>query len=164
MRRILEAEGVTVHCGAEQLRVARQGTQIEAGFEAQGKAGSVSGSHLLLAVGRIPNTDDLGCDKAGIVLDKRGYITVDDQLQTSVPGVWALGDVNGRGAFTHTSYPTITRSSPPTYWTMTRAASATPHSDLCPVHRPAAGTRRHDRGRGARRYGKNAASRRWSEK
>jgi pyruvate/2-oxoglutarate dehydrogenase complex dihydrolipoamide dehydrogenase (E3) component len=104
VRRILEAEGVTVHCGAEQLRVAKQGTQIEVGFEAQGKAGSVSGSHLLLAVGRVPNTDDLGCDKAGIALDKRGYITVDDQLQTSVPGVWALGDVNGRGAFTHTSY------------------------------------------------------------
>ena len=104
VRRILEAEGVTVHCGAEQLRVAKQGAQIELAFEAQGKVQTVSGSHLLLAVGRVPNTDDLGCDQAGIALDKRGYITVDDQLQTSVPGVWALGDVNGRGAFTHTSY------------------------------------------------------------
>ncbi len=64
----------------------------------------VAGSHLLLAVGRRPNTDDLGLDKAGIATDARGFITVDDTLRTNVPGVWALGDVNGRGAFTHTSY------------------------------------------------------------
>jgi pyruvate/2-oxoglutarate dehydrogenase complex dihydrolipoamide dehydrogenase (E3) component len=64
----------------------------------------VIGTHLLLAVGRRPNTDDLGVDKAGIALDKRGFIQVDDQLQTSVPGIWALGDCNGKGAFTHTSY------------------------------------------------------------
>ncbi len=59
---------------------------------------------MLLAVGRVPNTDDLGLDRAGIARDARGYITVDDELRTNVPGVWALGDVNGRGAFTHTSY------------------------------------------------------------
>jgi pyruvate/2-oxoglutarate dehydrogenase complex dihydrolipoamide dehydrogenase (E3) component len=62
------------------------------------------GSHVLLAVGRTPNTSDLGLDRAGITTDDRGYITVDDQLQTNVPGIWALGDCNGRGAFTHTSY------------------------------------------------------------
>ena len=64
----------------------------------------VTGSHLLIAVGRRPNTDDLGLDKAGVAIDKRGYIEVDDQLRTNVPGIWALGDCNGRGAFTHTAY------------------------------------------------------------
>ena len=64
----------------------------------------VAASHLLLAVGRRPNTDDLGLDKAGVAVDARGYIVVDDQLRTSVPGIWALGDCNGKGAFTHTSY------------------------------------------------------------
>jgi pyruvate/2-oxoglutarate dehydrogenase complex dihydrolipoamide dehydrogenase (E3) component len=62
------------------------------------------GSHLLLAVGRVPNTGDLGLDRAGVAVDARGYITVDDELRTSVPGIWAIGDCNGRGAFTHTSY------------------------------------------------------------
>ena len=62
------------------------------------------GSHLLLAVGRRPNTDDLGLDRAGVATDARGYITVDDTLATNVPGIWALGDCNGRGAFTHTAY------------------------------------------------------------
>jgi pyruvate/2-oxoglutarate dehydrogenase complex dihydrolipoamide dehydrogenase (E3) component len=64
----------------------------------------VSGSHVLLAVGRRPNTDDLGLDRAGVRTDARGYVTVDDSLATNVPGVWALGDCNGRGAFTHTSW------------------------------------------------------------
>jgi pyruvate/2-oxoglutarate dehydrogenase complex dihydrolipoamide dehydrogenase (E3) component len=64
----------------------------------------VSGSHVLLAVGRIPNTGDLGLDRAGVAVDRSGYITVDDQLRTNVPGIWALGDCNGRGAFTHTSF------------------------------------------------------------
>ena len=64
----------------------------------------VAGSHLLLAVGRVPNTADLGLDKAGIATDDRGYIKVDEQLRTNVPGIWALGDANGHGAFTHTSY------------------------------------------------------------
>jgi pyruvate/2-oxoglutarate dehydrogenase complex dihydrolipoamide dehydrogenase (E3) component len=62
------------------------------------------GSHVLLAVGRRPNTDDLGLEQAGIATDERAYIKVDDELRTSVPGIWALGDCNGRGAFTHTSY------------------------------------------------------------
>ena len=64
----------------------------------------VVGSHVLLAVGRQPNTDDLGLDEAGIATDERGYIKVDDGLATNVPGIWALGDCNGRGAFTHTAY------------------------------------------------------------
>jgi len=64
----------------------------------------IEGSHLLVAVGRVPNTDDLGLEKANVKTDARGYITVDEELRTSVEGIWALGDVNGRGAFTHTSY------------------------------------------------------------
>ena len=64
----------------------------------------VVGSHLLLAVGRVPNTDDLGLENAGVAVDQRGYVQVDDQLRTNVPGIYALGDCNGRGAFTHTSY------------------------------------------------------------
>jgi pyruvate/2-oxoglutarate dehydrogenase complex dihydrolipoamide dehydrogenase (E3) component len=64
----------------------------------------VSGSHLLLAAGRRPNTDDLGLEQAGVLMDQRGYIVVDDQLPTNVPGIWALGDCNGRGAFTHTAF------------------------------------------------------------
>ena len=64
----------------------------------------VAGTHALLAVGRVPNTSDLGLERAGVTTDPRGYIIVDDQLQTNVPGIWALGDCNGRGAFTHTSY------------------------------------------------------------
>ena len=67
-------------------------------------APEVAGTHLLLAVGRRPNTDDLGLDAAGVAVDERGYIVVDDELRTSVPGIWALGDCNGKGAFTHTSY------------------------------------------------------------
>ena len=67
-------------------------------------APEVVGSHVLLAVGRRPNTDDLGLERAGVATDARGYITVDDALATNVPGIWALGDCNGRGAFTHTAY------------------------------------------------------------
>src|SRR5207247_3652452 len=67
-------------------------------------APEVSGTHLLLAVGRRPNTDDLGLERAGVAVDERGYIVVDDQLRTSSPGIWALGDCNGKGAFTHTSF------------------------------------------------------------
>jgi len=74
------------------------------GLECGSGAREVSGSHLLMAVGRVPNTDDLGLDKAGVEIDKRGNIRVDEQLRTNVPGIWALGDCNGRGAFTHTSY------------------------------------------------------------
>jgi pyruvate/2-oxoglutarate dehydrogenase complex dihydrolipoamide dehydrogenase (E3) component len=81
--------------------------------ETCGTSHELQGSHLIAAVGRAPNTDDLGLARAGIATDKRGFITVDDELRTNVPGVWALGDANGRGAFTHTS-STATRSSPTT--------------------------------------------------
>ena len=73
-------------------------------LDCEGEAREVVGSHLLVATGRRPNTDDLGIDRAGIKLDARGYIEVDDELRTNVSGIWALGDCNGRGAFTHTSY------------------------------------------------------------
>jgi pyruvate/2-oxoglutarate dehydrogenase complex dihydrolipoamide dehydrogenase (E3) component len=86
------------------MKVAKRGQDIELTFEAAGTPGNVVGSHILMAVGRRPNTDDLGLDKAGVATDKRGFIEVDDQLRTSVEGVWALGDCNGKGAFTHTSY------------------------------------------------------------
>lgn len=99
---ILENEDITVHLGAGDISFARQGSDIAVTFIA-GQAPAV-GSHVLLAVGRTPNTDDLGLDKAGVEVDKRGFIVVDDQLRTSVPGIWAMGDCNGKGAFTHTSY------------------------------------------------------------
>jgi pyruvate/2-oxoglutarate dehydrogenase complex dihydrolipoamide dehydrogenase (E3) component len=101
---VLRGEGVDIHVDAKQLRVANAGSDIVADFVCERGQAKVVGSHLLLAVGRRPNTDDLGLDKAGVTVDVRGYIQVDDQLRTSVAGIWALGDCNGRGAFTHTSY------------------------------------------------------------
>ena len=82
----------------------KRGDESSPASTATDGAPEVGGSHLLLAVGRRPNTDDLGLDKAGVAIDARGYIAVDDQLRTNVPGIWALGDCNGKGAFTHTSY------------------------------------------------------------
>jgi len=84
--------------------VTRHGNDIAVQIVRQGIVSQVAGSHLLTAIGRRPNTDDLGLEIAGIEVNDRGFIKVDDQLRTSVPGVWALGDCNGRGAFTHTSY------------------------------------------------------------
>jgi pyruvate/2-oxoglutarate dehydrogenase complex dihydrolipoamide dehydrogenase (E3) component len=101
---ILEGEGIAVRVGAKAQSVAKQDGEIVISVSADNNTREIRGSHLLIAVGRKPNTDDLGLDKAGIKTDKHGYIEVDDQLRTNVPGVWALGDVNGRGAFTHTSY------------------------------------------------------------
>src|SRR5262249_55870081 len=80
------------------------GDKILAGVDCEANPEPAEGTHVLLAVGRRPNTDDLGLDKAGIEHDEKGYITVDNELRTNVPGIWALGDCNGRGAFTHTSY------------------------------------------------------------
>lgn len=104
VQRILEAEGITIITGAKDLLLKKNAEGVTLGCKTPQGERSIDASHLLLAVGRLPNTDDLGIDAAGIKLDARGYIVVDDQLQTSVPGVWALGDVNGRGAFTHTAY------------------------------------------------------------
>jgi pyruvate/2-oxoglutarate dehydrogenase complex dihydrolipoamide dehydrogenase (E3) component len=100
IRAILEAEGVRVETGAEVTRAEQKSGPVL--HLADGRA--IDGSHLLVAIGRVPNTHDLGLDKAGIEVDARGYIEVDDELRTTAAEVWALGDCNGKGAFTHTSY------------------------------------------------------------
>lgn len=102
IKEILEAEGIHVVVGADAMSFAKQ----DNGFTVTPRDGAepISGSHLLVAVGRQPNTDDLGLEAAGVETDKRGYIVVDDQLRTTVGHIWAMGDCNGRGAFTHTSY------------------------------------------------------------
>lgn len=104
VREILEAEGIKIRLNAKCISLAKHGSGVAVHFQCEEGAPDVLGTHVLLAVGRIPNTRDLGLDKAGVKTDERGYIIVDDQLQTNVPGIWALGDCNGRGAFTHTSY------------------------------------------------------------
>jgi pyruvate/2-oxoglutarate dehydrogenase complex dihydrolipoamide dehydrogenase (E3) component len=102
IREILEAEGIDVVLNANAIRFAKH----DSGFHVIPADGAepISGTHLLMAAGRRPNTDDLGLDKAGVVTDDHGYIVVDDQLRTNVEHIWAMGDCNGRGAFTHTSY------------------------------------------------------------
>ncbi len=101
---ILEGEGIGVRVKAECIRLARSGDDVLVRLDCTDGPPEIRGSHLLLAVGRRPNTDDLGLDEAGIARDERGYIKVDDQLRTNLSGVWALGDCNGKGAFTHTAY------------------------------------------------------------
>jgi pyruvate/2-oxoglutarate dehydrogenase complex dihydrolipoamide dehydrogenase (E3) component len=101
---ILEAEGIAFRLNATCLGVTRRDGGVGVHVSCEQEPREVVGSHLLLAVGRVPNTGDLGLAQAGVKSDARGYIDVDDELRTSVPGIWALGDVNGRGAFTHTSY------------------------------------------------------------
>jgi pyruvate/2-oxoglutarate dehydrogenase complex dihydrolipoamide dehydrogenase (E3) component len=102
---IFANEGIAIRTEAECIRFEARGQDIAAGVNcAPGQPEEVVGSHVLLAVGRRPNTDDLGADEAGLKLDAQGYIEVDDQLRTSVPGIWAMGDCNGKGAFTHTAY------------------------------------------------------------
>jgi pyruvate/2-oxoglutarate dehydrogenase complex dihydrolipoamide dehydrogenase (E3) component len=101
---ILKREGVRVELNVERMTVEKRGTEVAVRLDSAGGAREVAGTHLLVAVGRVPNTDDLGLDRAGVKTDARGYIVVDDELRTSVPGIWAIGDCNGRGAFTHTSY------------------------------------------------------------
>jgi pyruvate/2-oxoglutarate dehydrogenase complex dihydrolipoamide dehydrogenase (E3) component len=100
---ILHDEGIDIRLNSKVVEVGMQGNNVAVTVET-GARSQVVGTHVLLAVGRRPNTDDLGLDKAGIVTDERGYIKVDDQLRTNVPGIWALGDCNGRGAFTHTAW------------------------------------------------------------
>lgn len=104
VRQILEAEGITVRTGANCIGFACSGEDVEVRVDCAEHAQPVIASHVLMAVGRRPNTDDLGLEAAGVAVDARGYITVDDRLEASVPGIWALGDCNGRGAFTHTAY------------------------------------------------------------
>jgi pyruvate/2-oxoglutarate dehydrogenase complex dihydrolipoamide dehydrogenase (E3) component len=104
IRSFLEKEGICVRTSAECIHFTPQGNDIAAGVDCTDDPSDSIGSHVLLAVGRRPNTDDLGLEKAGVAVDDRGFITVDDQLRTNVPGIWALGDCNRRGAFTHTAY------------------------------------------------------------
>ena len=104
VQKILELEGTRIRSNAKCISLAKRDGGIAVGMECDEGPPEVSGTHVLLAVGRTPNTHDLGLDRAGIATDKHGYIIVDDQLQTNVPGIWALGDCNGRGGFTHTSY------------------------------------------------------------
>jgi pyruvate/2-oxoglutarate dehydrogenase complex dihydrolipoamide dehydrogenase (E3) component len=101
---IFKREGIELRLNAECITLGTKDDQIVASVECTEGEPEVEGSHLLLAVGRQPNTDDLGLDKAGVQVDKHGYIQVDDELRTNVPGIWALGDCNGKGAFTHTAY------------------------------------------------------------
>ena len=104
VRDILEAEGIQIRLNATCISLAKRNNGVAVRMGCDEGPPEVVGTHVLLAVGRIPNTNDLGLDRAGVATDSRGYIVVDEQLQTNVPGIWALGDCNGRGAFTHTSY------------------------------------------------------------
>ena len=104
IKEILQGEGIEIRLGAECIAFEKRGEKIAVNVDCSDGDKSVIGSHVLLAIGRVPNTDDLGLDKTGVSVDQRGYIHVDDQLQTQVPGIYALGDCNGRGAFTHTAF------------------------------------------------------------
>jgi len=106
VKAILEREGVQIHLNVRSAGVSgsKADGRIRIALHSGGAPRLIEGSHLLAAVGRRPNTEDLGLDRAGIATDVRGFIKVDAQLRTNVPGVWALGDVNARGSFTHTSY------------------------------------------------------------
>jgi pyruvate/2-oxoglutarate dehydrogenase complex dihydrolipoamide dehydrogenase (E3) component len=104
IRQILQREGITVRTSAKCISLAPHERGVMVGVDCPEAPPHAIGSHVLLAVGRRPNTDDLGLDKAGVAADAHGYITVDETLATNVPGIWALGDCNGRGAFTHTAY------------------------------------------------------------
>lgn len=117
---ILEREGITIHLGASDIRVAKDGD----GVAVSTGSAVVPGSHLLVAVGRVPNTDDLGLEKAGVATDSRGYITVDDQLRTTVDHIWAMGDCNGKGR-SLIRRTTTSRSWRPTCSTTNRGGSVT---------------------------------------
>ncbi len=104
IQEILEREGIRMRLKAKCIAFSRRGEMTSAQVDCSEGDSEIIGTHVLLAVGRRPNTDDLGLEKAGVAMDARGYIAVDDQLRTSVPGIWALGDCNGKGAFTHTSW------------------------------------------------------------
>ena len=105
VKEILEAEGIDIHVGATSMRITKQDNNSGA-FTLSPRVGAepIAGTHLLVATGRRPNTDDLGLDAAGVETDARGFVKTDDQLRTNVPHIWAMGDCNGKGAFTHTSY------------------------------------------------------------
>ena len=104
VREILESEGVTVRLKAECITFQALPDGVGVGIKCEKEDNPIDGSHVLLAVGRVPNTEDLGLENAGIETDERGFIRVDDELRTNVDGIWAMGEVNARGAFTHTAY------------------------------------------------------------
>jgi pyruvate/2-oxoglutarate dehydrogenase complex dihydrolipoamide dehydrogenase (E3) component len=104
LQKALETEGIEFHLGAESTKVEGNDRSVSLTFRSKGEVKTVTGSHLLSATGRVPNTDTLAIEKAGIALDPHGYIKVNDRLETSVPGIWALGDIKGGPAFTHISY------------------------------------------------------------
>jgi len=104
VQEIVEREGVRVRLNAKCIGFSKRAEEIVARVDCTDPPEEVSGTHVLLAVGRRPNTDDLGLEKAGVIVDDHGYIGVDDQLRTNVPGIWAVGDCNGKGGFTHTSW------------------------------------------------------------
>ena len=104
VKAILEKEGVEVRLKAECIAFEKRDCGVAVGLSCGEGPKEVVGSHVLLAAGRRPNTHDLGLDKAGVKIDAHGFVVVDDQLRTNVEGIYAVGDVNGRGAFTHTSY------------------------------------------------------------
>ncbi|MFQ5420950.1 MAG: FAD-dependent oxidoreductase, partial [Anaerolineae bacterium] len=104
VKEILENEGINFRLNAECISAKKRGDKVVVDVDCESGDRQVEGSHLLLAVGRHPNTNDLGLDKAGVESDARDYVVVDDQLRTNVPNIWALGDCNGKGAFTHTTY------------------------------------------------------------
>ena len=133
IKEILENESINVRLNAECIAMEKRGDRVVVKLDCSTGTREVAGSNLLLAVGRRPNTDDLGLENAGIALDERGYIVVDDQLRTNVPGVWALGDCNGRGAFTHTSYNAyeiVARQ----FVGQRPTQSERPYSGVCAVH------------------------------
>jgi pyruvate/2-oxoglutarate dehydrogenase complex dihydrolipoamide dehydrogenase (E3) component len=104
LQKALEAEGVEFALGGTTTRVENRSGEIALAYETKQGSKTISGSHLLVATGRKPNTDDLGLDKAGIATDPRGYIKVNGRMETSAAGIWAMGDVKGGPAFTHISY------------------------------------------------------------
>jgi pyruvate/2-oxoglutarate dehydrogenase complex dihydrolipoamide dehydrogenase (E3) component len=104
IREILSDEDIAVHCSVSDIAVEKQDNGLHLTATTAGATIEVAGSHLLLAIGRLPNVEDLDPGAAGVAQNARGYIKVDDQLRTNVEGIWAMGDVTGHGAFTHTSY------------------------------------------------------------
>jgi len=104
IQQILENEGIDVQLNSRCISISGREGEIKVHLDCEGGGREAQGTHLLVAAGRRPNTDDLGLDRAGVAVDEHGYVQVDDQLRTNVPGIWALGDCNGQGAFTHTSF------------------------------------------------------------
>ena len=147
IKAILEEEGIAFRLKAECISFAPHEKGVSVGVDCDSGDRAVVGSHVLLAIGRMPNTDDLGLDKAGVKTDERGYITVDDELRTSQPHIYALGDCNGRGAFTHTAYNDFEIVAANLLDGDSRRVSDR-KTRLCALHRPAARPRRHDRDRG----------------